>query len=71
MARIFNAERHALEALEISMAIRENRLVEYIESKPILVKDPFVLKRIYKVNESIPKETLLKFLVKDPREPGF
>jgi len=71
LARIFNAERHALEALEISMAIRENRLVEYIESKPILVKDPFVLKRIYKVNESIPKETLLKFFGKDPREPGF
>ncbi|MGB9622409.1 MAG: hypothetical protein ACPL07_01060 [Candidatus Bathyarchaeia archaeon] len=53
LAKVFNAERHGLEALEISTAIREHRLADYLKSKQRLLEDQSIFKKIRKVNESI------------------
>jgi len=49
-AKIFNAERHGLESLEISTAINEQKLDKYLRSKPRIAEDESILKRINKVN---------------------
>jgi hypothetical protein len=61
LAKVFNAERHGLEALEISRAINEGSLAKYIRSKPKIAEDEKTLKNISKVNEAASEESLSKY----------
>ncbi len=62
LTKVFNAERHGLEALAISKAINENDLTKYVKSKKRITEDKKILKRILKVNKIISEGALLKYL---------
>jgi hypothetical protein len=61
-AKVFNAERHGLESLEISKSINEQRLSKYIKSKSKVTEDEKTLRKIFKVNEEAYKGNLLKYI---------
>jgi hypothetical protein len=62
MTKIYNAEKHGLEALEISSAINEGRLSHYIKSKSRILEDKSILKRIFKVNKVSSEVSLEEYL---------
>jgi len=62
LAKVFNAERHGLEAFEISRAIGEGDLIKYIKSKPRIAEDQKTLKRVLEVNRATYEEGLSKYL---------
>jgi len=62
LAKVFNAERHGLEAFEISRAIDEGNLIKYIKSKPKIAEDQKTLKRVLEVNRATYEEGLSKYL---------
>ena len=61
LTKIFNAERHGLEALEISIAINENDLSKYINSKRRIKENEKILKILSKVSKIASEGTLLKY----------
>jgi hypothetical protein len=62
LTKIYNAEKHGLEALEISSAISEGRLSHYIKSKSRILEDRSILKRIFKVNKVSSEVSLEEYL---------
>ena len=58
LSKLFNAERQGLEAIEISTMINEDRLYSYLQSKPRIVENKMIFKRISKVNKDLSQQTL-------------
>jgi uncharacterized protein YcbK (DUF882 family) len=62
LTKIYNAEKHGLEALEILSAINEGRLSHYIKSKSRILEDKSILKRIFKVNKVSSEASIEEYL---------
>ncbi|MDW8034692.1 MAG: hypothetical protein RMI79_07185 [Nitrososphaerota archaeon] len=58
MARVFNAERQGLEAYELYEKIRAHELKRYVFSKSQIAKEPLILKKVNKVQETALQKTL-------------
>lgn len=56
MARVFNAERQGLEAYELYEKIRAHELKRYVFSKSQIAKEPLILKKVNKVQETALKK---------------
>jgi hypothetical protein len=62
LTKLYNAEKHGLEALEILSAINEGRLSHYIKSKSRILEDKSILKRIFKVNKVSSEASIEEYL---------
>lgn len=58
MAKVFNAERQSLEVCELAEKIKDHALKPYVMSKKQITKEPTILKKINKVQNTALQRTL-------------